>query len=99
MKPLTFYQFQHEFALRWVRLGYHFDQRDIDASATSQLWHTQNLIPFAKSGGEFPMTVCKSIVKHGWNSLEWYAKNYPNCLGSYTCAKTGRAIKKKDLTE
>lgn len=99
MKALTFPQFQDELASRWVRLGYEFDQRDIDATATNQLWHTQNLLPFVESGDELPMAVCKSIVKHGWNSLDWFAKNYPSCLGKYTDARTGYAINKHDLTK
>lgn len=99
MKALTFPQFQDELASRWDRLGYDYDQLDIDATATSQLWHTQNLLPFVEAGGELPMSVCKSIVKHGWNSLDWFAKNYPMCLGKYTDVRTGYAINKNDLTK
>jgi hypothetical protein len=99
MKALTFPQFQDDFALRWTRLGYEFDQHDIEATATTQLWHTQNLLPFVESGRELPRAVCKSIVKHGWHSLDWFAKNYPSCLGKYTYVRTGYAINKNDLTK
>ena len=99
MKALTFPQFQDELASRWVRLGYEFDQHDIDATATNQMWHTKNLLPFVESGGELSMAVCKSIVKNGWNSLDWFAKNYPSCLGQYTDVRTGYAINKHDLTK
>ncbi len=99
MKALTFLQFQDEIASRWIRLGYEFEQQDVAATATNQLWHTQNLIPFAEAGGKFPMAVCKSIVKHGWNSLDWFAINSSSCMGEHTDVRTGRAISKRDLTK
>jgi hypothetical protein len=94
---LTFNQFQDEVALRWDASGYKYDKQDLDATATNQLWHTQNLLPFVEGGGELPMAVCKSIVKHGWNSLDWFARHYPKCLGENVYAKSGRAIPSKDL--
>jgi hypothetical protein len=84
-------------ALRWDAIGYEYDKQDLDSTATNQLWHTQNLLPFVEGGGELPMAVCKSIVKHGWNSLDWFAKNYPECLGKNVYVQNGRAIPSKDL--
>jgi hypothetical protein len=94
---LTFAQFKDELATRWTRDGYEFDQSDIDSTATPMLWHSQNLLPFAQSGGEFSLAVCKSIVKHGYCSLEWFAKEFPKCLGESVDSKSGRRISKKDF--
>lgn len=98
MKMLTYLQYIKSVKDYYVIMGYDFDDYDIKCRATPEKWHEEILIPYVLTGDTFSRILCRSIAKHGYHRLEYFAKNYPHSIPDYTDIKSGKMIDKKDLT-
>lgn len=73
-------------------LGGQLEKEDLDG-CSPQVWMSQEVMPYVGNGGQLPLSVCRSIAKHGGGlSLQQLKKFYEKSLPKYVNFENGKLI-------